>query len=215
MERSLARGNVYSLLSLCFSYPDDEIYACIAGGKRLREARESLCLLGDDHSEECLRAFEEVSCGRKKATQQEMEREYTRFFSDALPHTDSLRGSTCPGKDRPILEEMTSEVLRFFREAGFTPNQGEIPGHIAHRLEFMSILAKQESKAPRGERIRLEEIQLNFLSRFLIAWVSSYREEVAKQKSLPFYCTLGDLAQEFIDFEMNYLGMPEEKEQDR
>ncbi|MHB9099481.1 MAG: TorD/DmsD family molecular chaperone, partial [Syntrophales bacterium] len=124
-----------------------------------------------------------------------------------------LHGSTCREKKGATIGERISEMLCFFREAGFTPNRGDIPGHIAHQLEFMSVLAEQESQASREERIRLEEIQLNFLSRFLITGASAYCEKVTKQNCFPFYCILGDLTREFISFEINYLGIPEEKEQ--
>lgn len=215
MERSLARSNVYCLLSLCFSYPDDDICERIAEGKRLREARRSLVLLADDHFETCLRAFEDVSCGLKKATQREMAQEYTGLFINAFPRIVPLRGSVCRGEKGLAFEETTSEVLRFFRDAGFTPKREDVPGHMADQLEFMGSLAKQESKASLGERIRLEEIQLDFLSRCLIAGVSAFCQKVKEGDVLPFYCVLGDLTQEVINFEINYLGMPEEKGQDR
>lgn len=213
MERSLARSNVYSLLSLCFSYPNDEIYGFIARGERLREARKSLHMLADDHFEECLRLFEEVSCGGKRATQWEMAHQYERCAIDASPRTAPFRDATSPGNGGSVFGQTTSEVLRCFREAGFTPSPGDISGHISQQLEFMSFLAKQESRASRRERIRLEEIQLDFLSRFLIAQVSIYGQRVMNQNGSPFYLALGDVTREFIGFERNYLGMPEEKEQ--
>ena len=213
MTRSLARSNVYNLLSLCFSYPDDEIYACIAAGEQFREARKSLCLLADDHFDACLRIFAEVSCGGKRAMQREMAQEYRRLFIPAVPPMIPLHGATCPGKDELVSGGKTFETLRFFREAGFTPHRGDMPGHIAHQLEFMGNMAEQERTASCGERIRLEEMQLKFLSRFLITGVAAYCEKVMPENSLPFYCILGDFTQEFISFEINYLGIPEEKEQ--
>ena len=213
MERSLARSKVYNLLSLCLSYPDDEIYACRADGKLFKEARKSLSLLADDHFDECFRAFEDVSCGREKATQLEMEREYARLFINAFSRIIPFHDSTGLKREELVSGETTSDILHFFREAGFAPNRGDMPGHIAHQFEFMAFLANQESKASPGGRIRLEEIQLNFLSRFIIPWVSAYCEKVKHESGLSFYCILGDLTREFISFEINYLGIPEEKEQ--
>ena len=101
-----------------------------------------------------------------------------------------------------------TEELRFFHEAGLTLREdpGDLSDHIASKLKFMGILADQESRVSGGEKIRLEEVQLAFLSRYIIPWVPTFCEKVTKQNGLPFYCVLGELTREFISFEEDYLG---------
>jgi TorA maturation chaperone TorD len=110
---------------------------------------------------------------------------------------------------------VNTEELRFFHEAGLTlrENLGDLSGHIAPKLEFLGNLADQESRVSGGDKIRLEEVQLAFLSQYIIPWVPTFCEKVMKQNGLPFYCVLGELTREFISYEENYLGIPDEKEQ--
>ncbi len=114
-----------------------------------------------------------------------------------------------------FLGKTDNEELRFFHEAGLTlrEDRGDLSDHIAHKLKFMGTLADQESRVSGGDKIRLEEVQLAFLSRYIIPWVPTFCEKVTKQNGLPFYCVLGELTREFISYEENYLGIPDEKEQ--
>ena len=89
-------------------------------------------------------------------------------------------------------------------------NLKDLPDHIAHEFEFMGILANQESQATGGEKIGLEEMQMNFFSRFIQPWVPSFCERIEQQSRIPFYRNLAILTQKFIDFEKYYLGIPEE-----
>lgn len=196
MERSLARSNTYHILSRCLTYPDNTIYSWIWEGEWLLKLRDSLNLLADDNFEGYLIAFEKMIDGPQKAIQAEMAREYTRFFAITL------------GKAH-------AEELCFFHEAGFTQgdDRGDLSDPIASQLEFMGTLADQESRVLGGEKIRLEEVQLAFLSRYILPRVPTFCEKVTKENGLPFYCVLGELMREFISYEENYLGIPDEKEQ--
>ena len=155
MERSLARSSTYHILSRCFTYPDEKIYSWIWEGEWLMKLRDSLNLLADDHFDGCLIAFEEVIDGKQKVIQPEMAREYTRFFTIALPHEiDPPCGSIDLEKGEPLLGKTDTEELRFFHEAGFTlrEDRGDLSDHIASKLEFMGILADQESRVWVGKK---------------------------------------------------------------
>lgn len=213
MERSLARSRIYNILSLCFTYPDEGNYSWLSEGDWLSGLRELLTLLADEHFDGHLNDLEDASCGGGKALQLEMAREYTRLFINAFPHVIAPPyGSVYLEKDGRVFGKTTASVLRFFNDAGFDLKEdlGDLPDHIAHELEFMGILAGQESKASGAEKIRLEEIQLDFLSRFMIPWAPAFCKIVMEQSQVPFYRVLADLTQEFISFEKNYLGVPEE-----
>jgi TorA maturation chaperone TorD len=107
---------------------------------------------------------------------------------------------------------MMSEVLRFYHEAGFTLKEElrDLPDHIAHELEFMGVLAGDESQASGNKKIKLEEMQMDFLSRFILLWVPIFCQKIAEHSRHPLYLHLVKLTKEFINFEKNYLGVPEE-----
>jgi TorA maturation chaperone TorD len=213
MERSLARSNTYHILSRCFTYPDERIYSWIWEGEWLMKLRDSLSLLVDDNFEGHLVVFEKMIKGKQKAIQAQMAREYTLFLNVVSLHAiDQPCGSIELEKGEAAFGKSNTEELRFFHEAGFTLKEdlGDLSDHIASKLEFMGILADQESRVLGGEKIRLEEVQLAFLSKYIIPWVPTFYEKVTKQNGLLFYFVLGELTREFISFEKDYLGFTEE-----
>ncbi len=214
MDRSTARSLIYNMLSLCYVYPDEKVYASIAEGEWVRGVREALHLLDERNFDDGLRAIEQAISGVNEGERLAMAREYTRLFIDALPDAIApLYGSIYLEREGLFSAETTSEVLRFYREGGFTLKEGlhDLPDHIAHEMGFMGLLADQESRASGGGRILLEEVQLDFLSRYITPWVRIFCKKVTEQSLLPFYSILGNLTQEFIGFEQNYLGMSEEQ----
>jgi putative dimethyl sulfoxide reductase chaperone len=213
MDRSTARSLIYNMLAMCYVYPDEKVYASIAEGEWIREVREALSLLDVKYFDEYLRAIEQAIAGAKEGEQLAMIREYARLFVNAFPHVIVPPcGSFYLGKDSLVSAKAISEVLRFYHEAGFTLKDDlrDLPDHIAHELEFMGLLAGEESQAMGNEKIELEEIQMNFLSRFILPWVLTFCEEVVEHSRYPFYHHLGNLTKEFVNFEKNYLGVPEE-----
>jgi DMSO reductase family type II enzyme chaperone len=213
MDRSTARSLIYNMLSLFYVYPDEKVYASIAEGQWIRGFREALHLLDEKVFDDYLRAIEQAISGAKEGEQLGMAQEYARLFINAFPHVVAPPyGSFYLEKERLVSTNTISEVLRFYHEAGFTLKKDlhDLPDHIAHELEFMGILAGKESQASGNERIKLEEIQMDFLSRFILPWVPAFCEKVVEYSRYPFYHHLGNLTKEFINFEKNYLGVPEE-----
>jgi len=213
MDRSTARSLIYNTLSFCYVYPDEKVYASIAADEWIREVREALHLLDEKNFDEYLRAIEQAISGTEEVEQLGMAREYTRLFINASPHVIAPPyGSFYLEKEGLVSAKTTSEVLRFYHEAGFTLKEDlrDLPDHITHELKFMEMLAGEESQASGNEKIKLEEIQMNFLSRFILPWVPTFCEKVAEHSRYPFYLHLGNLTKEFINFEKNYLGVPEE-----
>jgi putative dimethyl sulfoxide reductase chaperone len=211
MDRSTARSLIYKMLSLFYAYPDEKAHASIAEGEWIRAFREVLHLLDEKTFDDYLRAIEQAISGAEEGEQLAMAREYTRLFTNAFPHVIAPPyGSIYLGKEGLVPAKTTSEVLDFYHKAGFTPKEDLQPDHIAHELEFMGVLADQESQASGNEKIKLEEIQMNFLSRFILPWVPTFCEKVADYSRYPLYRHLGNLTKEFINFDKNYLGVPEE-----
>ena len=213
MDRSTARSLIYNILSLCYVYPDEKVYASIAAGEWIRRFRGALHLLDEKSFDDNLRGIEQAVSEAKEGSQLAMAQEYTRLFIHAFPHVIAPPyGSIYLKKKGLVSAKTTSEVLRFYHEAGFTLKEDlkDFPDHIVHELEFMGIRAGEESQSSGNEKIKLEEIQMNFLSRFILPWVPTFCEKVVEHSRYPFYHYLGNLTKEFINFEKNYLGVPEE-----
>jgi len=213
MNCSMARSAIYHILSLCYTYPDEKVLGWIMEGEWIERLKKSLELLTEENLKESVVLFEGLLSSRKEESALEMVREYTRLFITAFPHVVApLYGAIYLEKDGLAYGKSTSEVLRFYHKVGFTlkENLNDLPDHIAHELEFMGILAGAERRASGNEKIKLEEIQMNFLSRFLLPWVPTFCGKVADHSRFPFYRYLGNLTMEFLNFEKNYLGIPEE-----
>ncbi len=213
MDRSAARSLIYSTLSLCYVCPDEKVYASIAAGEWITGVRKASHLLDENIFDDHLRAIERAISGIEEDEQQAMAREYRRLFTDAFPHIIAPPyGSFYLGKNRLLSSKATSEVLHFYHEGGFTLKEDlrDLPDHIAHELEFMGALASDEGRAMANEKIKLEEIQMNFLSRFILPWVPVFCNTVVEHSHYPFYHHLSNLTKEFINFEKNYLGVPED-----
>lgn len=214
MNRSMARSIIYNTLSLGYTYPAPPVYEWIAEGEWVRHLEEAIDLLNEEKLKEWLLPLEQwVSRGRGEERSLEVAREYTRLFINAFPHVVAPPyGSIYLEKDGLVYGRSTTEVVRFYHESGFSLKEdlGDLPDHIAHELEFMAILADRESLVSPQERIKLEETQMHFLSRFIYPWVPRFCEKVMQESRSPFYCSLSGLTREFIQFDRNYLGVPEE-----
>jgi DMSO reductase family type II enzyme chaperone len=209
----MARSNIYNILSLCYTYPDEKVCSWIMGREWIEEMRKAFGFLTDENLEEYFESFERHLSGEKEEVALEMSREYTRLFINGFPHVVAPPyGSVYLEKDGLVFGKTTSEVLRFYHGAGFTLKEeiGDLPDHIAHELEFMGILTTREAQTTGAEKVQLEEIQMNFLSHYLLSWIPTFCERVREDSKLAFYQTLADLTGEFLHLEKNYLGVPEE-----
>ena len=213
MNRSIARSIIYDTLSLCYTCPDEKVCSWAAGEAWGKPVREALCFLFENGQTECLRNFEELISTRGAETPQEMVREYRRLFGNSFPPVIvPPSGFSYRDKEGPVFGETAPEVLHFYLENGFALKGAmrDFPDHIAHELEFMGYLAERAAVVEGNEKIKLEERQMNFFSRFLLPWVPIFCKRIAAQTRLTFYRNLSCLTCEFIYFEKNYLGVPEE-----
>lgn len=209
----MARSTIYNTLSLCFTYPDEKVCSWILEGKWTEEIKEALKLLMETGFEKHLQSLKDFLTRERENVSLDLAREYTRLFINAFPHVVAPPyGSVYMEKDGLVFGKFTAEVLRFYHETGFTLKEDlhDLPDHIAHELEFMGILTSQEAQASGTEKVKLEETQMNFLSRFLLPWVPSFCQKVLEQSRSDFYRILAEMTREFIQIEKNYLGVPEE-----
>lgn len=218
MNRSYARSKIYDILSICFTYPDEKISSWIRRGEWIEELEDCLNLLAEEDFKAYLQPIKDLLAARKENFSLELAREYTRLFINAVPHVVAPPyGSVYMEKDGLVFGKTTSEVLRFYHERGFTLKEdlADLPDHIAHKLEFMGILTDREARVSGNEKVQLEELQMAFLSHFLLPWVPTFCERVIEHSRSPFYRFLAELTSEFFNLERNYLGIPEELNQDK
>jgi len=214
MNRSQARSNVYKALSDFFAYPDERVRSSIMNKRRQNVLRQSLQLLDEEYFTGCFEGLKRASdVGNIKPGGDEMAREYERL----LDSFDSYL------KDASDASDYMMEVWSFMRdkgrrgkgrcrdfEAGFKMTKRPASDAICHRLKLMGILAGLESEALPGEKIHLEEVQLDFLSKFIVPCISNFCDQVILNTFSNFYRALAILTREFVKFEENYLGVPEE-----
>lgn len=212
MNRSMARSNIYNMLSLCYTYPDEEVCSWIIEKEWIEEIRKAFGFLTDQNFEDYFESFVKNLSGDRGEVGLEMSREYTRLFINGFPKVVAPPyGSVYLEKDGLVFGKTTSGVLRFYHEAGFTLKEdiGDLPDHIAHEFEFMEILTAREAHTTGPEKVRLEEIQMEFLSQYILSWVPAFCGKVKEGSSSAFYRTLAGLTGAFMHLEKNYLGIPE------
>lgn len=213
MDRSTARSLIYNMLSLFYVYPQEKIYTTITAGKWMSGFREVFHLLDEKIFDNYYRAIEQIISGLKGTEPLVMAMEYTLLFINASPNVIAPPyGAVYLEKKGVVSGEVISELLDFYNKMGFTLKEDlhDFPDHIVHELEFMGFLAGKESQASGNEKIKLEEIQMNFLSRFILPWILIFCANVVENSRHPFYYYLSKVTKEFINFEKNYLGVPEE-----
>lgn len=209
----MVRSNIYHMLSLCYTYPDQKVCSWIMEKEWVEEMKKGFGFLTDEKLDEYFESFHQFLSGEKEEIALDMSREYTRLFINGFPRVVAPPyGSVYLDKEGLVFGKTTAEVLQFYHGAGFTLKEeiGDLPDHIAHELEFMGILTAQEADTAGAEKVGLEETQMNFLSRYLLSWIPAFCERIRKDSRSAFYRTLANLTGEFIHLEKNYLGVPEE-----
>ncbi|MGQ9510111.1 MAG: TorD/DmsD family molecular chaperone [Thermodesulfobacteriota bacterium] len=214
MNRLKARSEIYNILSLCYTYPDENVGNWIINGEWIDDLREFLCFLTEEDFENYLLNFQKFISQNNRDLLLELAREYTRLFINAFPHVVAPPyASVYMEKNGRIFGRTASEVLQFYHQNGFTIKEDlkDLPDHIAHEFEFLAILTAKEAETSGIDRVRLEEIQIEFFSRFILPWINSFCERIYKESRSLFYRSLAQLTKEFISLEKNYLGIPEDQ----
>lgn len=197
----------------------------------LQRFGESVNTLDDRYSRSSFEALRDACSEKRLPDLPEMAAEYERLFGerhsekddvsnymrevmDVLPDQMWISMTSEEGAEKGADEGAMTVPGAPAGYATFHPSRTPADVHKAefcvHKFEIMSILAEMESKAVCGERIRLEEVQLDFLSRFIVPSVPAFCEEMIDNCFLGVYQTLGLFVREYLKFEENYLGIPEE-----
>lgn len=216
MNRSEARGIVYSTLSGCYGAPDGRLARWMVEGAWVKPLQRAFGLLTEGGSDGQPH-WEAFVLEKREGIVREMMRDYRRLFINPFPREVApLYGSEYPDgwvlAEAPLPGITTGEYGLGGHQNGYALQKDlrDVPEQIVNEFEFMGILADRAARLAGAEKIRLEEVQMDFFSRFLLPWVPCFCRRIAEGARLPFYRCLGGLTGQFVDFEKNYLGVTEE-----
>jgi len=181
MPQSEAAENiarVYRFLSQCMQYPDaqwmDEdffnvFYNLLGSLEAVDEGIEVKKSI--DNADDAL---------------EDLQVEYTRLFINGVPHVVAPPyGSVY--MDKSLQGAFAGDTLAFYREKGFgIEEDADLPDHLIHELEFLSLLAEDEDFAGEEE----------FLKKLFRPWYGIFQARVQEGAHHPFYRVVVQL----IDF---------------
>jgi len=206
---TLARVDVYAILSTCFAPPTLELLEAAQSGALAEALVDALAELPAQQREleAALRAFEALPqelapCGRC-GTMEALEVEYTRLFlGPGLPAVPPYESVYVNREEAHVLgllwSQATFAVRDAYQQAGLTPHPGsEPPDHLAAELEFIALLSQREAAArAEGDLQEAEGIRqqrTSFLANHLRRWAPVVAERVAEQAQHPLYEAAGKL----------------------
>ena len=109
--------------------------------------------------------------------------EHTRLFINGVPHVIAPPyGSVY--LDKSLLGLHTEKTLRFYAECGYSLKSGsDLPDHIIHQLEFLSLLAEKGDAEHESE----------FLQTIFLPWFDKFGARVKQESQHPFYSVIVQL----------------------
>lgn len=109
--------------------------------------------------------------------------EYTRLFINGVPHVIAPPyGSVYI--DKSLQGQHTEKTLRFYASYGFAmKKEADLPDHIVHQLEFLSLVAEKNDAATEAE----------FLQTIFLPWFGRFHQRVKQESRHPFYSVLVQL----------------------
>lgn len=199
------RAQVYTLLSLGFRSPADELVAGLRNGAFRRELQRALRAAGAPLPVHDIRT---LAGSRDRPPSSTLARalrlEHTSLFVGphalpAPPYESVFREPTWG-----VMGETTLEVRHAYETMGFAlqPEAGELPDHVAVELEFLACLAEEEamawSAADELTALHWLEEEHTFLERHLGQWLPTLTDRVIAATTSPFYRSLARIARVFV-----------------
>jgi putative dimethyl sulfoxide reductase chaperone len=117
---------------------------------------------------------------------EDLQVEYTRLFINGVPHVVAPPyGSVY--MDKALQGTFAGNTLAFYREKGFGMDEdADLPDHLIHELEFLSLLAEEKDFAGEEE----------FLKKLFRPWYGIFQTRVTEGAHHPYYRVIVQL----IDF---------------
>ncbi len=177
-ETSENIARVYRFLAQCMEYPDSEwmnedflnvLYSLLG---TLDAVEEGVSIKTEiDKSDDFI---------------EDLQVEYTRLFINGAPHVIAPPYASVY-MDQSLQGTFAGDTLAFYRKKGFGMNaDADLPDHLLHELEFLSLLAEEKDFAGEEE----------FLKKLFRPWYNKFYPAVTNGAHHPFYRVVVQL----IDF---------------
>lgn len=183
-REAAAKAGAYDLLALAFAPPTEELSRAVArGGGPIALPEADPAALALEHT----RVF--VGPGRAAAPPW-----------GSVYHDGGV-----------LMGESTMDVLRHYRQAGFTfaPERGELPDHVIAELGFLSVLAEEEARAWEAGDEPAAWVWLGrrgaFLCDHLAAWGPELSQRILSVTIEPFYRALAVSLRELVAVDLECL----------
>lgn len=181
-------ATLYRFCALSMQFPEPEWFT--------EEYRKSLYQLLE--SLEAKRELEKLqqSFAQSNDILEELQIEHTRLFINGVPHVAAPPyGSVYI--DKSLQGKHTEKTLQFYREHGYQlKDNSDLPDHICHQLEFLSLLADQNDGPAETE----------FIKKLFLPWFPHFKKRVEEAAQHPFYSVIVQLI-DFFTMEENEHGI--------
>ncbi|ODS35495.1 MAG: hypothetical protein A7316_07100 [Candidatus Altiarchaeales archaeon WOR_SM1_86-2] len=189
------RKDIYELLAKCFDVPTLELIKNLTDGSfsdmlrclNVPEGKKLILDTGDLDNEEALDV---------------LKKEYTGLFFDTYlpfipPYESIYRG------EKHVMSKYTRDVDSFYRKIGLGV-ESDMPDHISHECEFVSILCEKELNALKEtEKEGYRVMRNEFLRNHLLGWGSMFCSDLCVLAKSDFYKGISLIGKEFFDLEYN------------
>lgn len=197
------REDAYRLLAACFYPPSPELFEerCLPS---LADLLEDLAPDAARHARDAAHAFEQASPVSLAV-------EHARLFIGPFRLVAPPYGSLYLDDAKTVMGESTGKVSAFYGSCGLhlADDFHEMPDHIAVELEFLSFLAHKERESvaagDRGEASRFAGLQIAFLDRFLLPWLSPFTRSVMEGTESPFYRAIARCTSTYVTGDRDFL----------
>jgi TorA maturation chaperone TorD len=202
-SRVALREDAYRLLAACFYPPSPELFEerCLP---TLAELLEDLASDAAQHARDAADAGEQASS-------ESLAVEHARLFIGPFQLVAPPYGSFFLDDAKTVMGESTGKVSAFYGSCGLhlADDFHEMPDHIAVELEFLSFLAHRQrgsvTAGDPGEANRFAGLQLSFLDRFLLPWLTPFTRSILEGTESPFYRAIARCTATYVAGDRDYL----------
>ncbi len=219
IERLLALSHAYQFLSICHLEPDVGLVEMTTDSGYMDEVGSCLEEIGDGQLSE---TFSRVRDELRSTTLETLMGEYLYTFGDATMSVD------CPAYEMyfggsHIFQQthQLADISGFYKAFGLDVSKDDVANrwdHIAVELEFLHFLSYKQAYALENHGAEEQEACLTAKKRFLNAhvgrWIQAFSKSVKRKSPAGFYWQIAKLANDFVHFDMQDLGVSAEETED-
>ena len=198
------RGNLYAMLAKCFDVPTQELIKNLTDGSfsRAMESLESQECINNSGVREGKKLILNTGCPDNEEALNVLKKEYTNLFFDSYmpfipPYESIYRG------EKHVMSKYSLVVESFYRKIGLGVEAGsDMPDHISHECEFVSILCEKEADALKEcEKEKYRVMRKEFLCNHLLVWAQVFCSDLSLLAKSDFYRGISLIGKGFFDLE--------------